>query len=196
MRIIDDNDLDLLLLISKGDEAAFKKLFRKYNGRLHSYLLKVTKSRESSEEIVMDVFLKLWQSRDILVEINNFSSFLFQVARNKAYDFLRLAAKDKILRELIWDQIDTAESSNPDDKLLLSDLQHQLDQVVSKLPRKRQFVYRLSREQYMSYDQIAKHLNISKATVKNHMLDALSFIRQHIAANSDLIILVLIFFKK
>jgi RNA polymerase sigma-70 factor (family 1) len=194
MKIIDDNDRDLLLLISEGDEGAFKQLFEKYNGRLHTYLLKVTKSRESSEEIVMDVFLKLWHSRSILTEINNFSSFLFKVARNKAFDFLRLASKDKILRELIWTEIEAADNSSSDDKLYLDELASQLDQVVSKLPYKRQFVYRLSREQHMTYDQIATHLNISKATVKNHILDALSFIRLHISANSDLIILIVIFF--
>lgn len=196
MKTIADNELDLLLLISTGDEVAFHKLFKKYNGRLHSYLLKVTKSRETSEEIVMDVFLKLWQSRDILVEINNFSSFLFLVARNKAYDFLRLVAKDKVLRELIWDQIEAEGNESADEKLLLADLQNQLEYVVSKMPDKRQYVYRLSREQYMTYDQIAKHLNISKATVKNHMLDALSFIRQHIAASSDLLMLLIIFYQK
>ncbi|MNK43055.1 RNA polymerase sigma factor [compost metagenome] len=116
MKIIDDNDRDLLLLISEGDEAAFKRLFEKYNGGLHSYLLKVTKSRESSEEIVMDVFLKLWHSRSILTEINNFSSFLFKVARNKAFDFLRLASKDKILRELIWTEIEAVKGDGSIDK--------------------------------------------------------------------------------
>jgi len=194
MKIIDDNDRDLLLLICEGDEAAFKQIFKKYNGRLNTYLLKVTKSRESSEEIVMDVFLKLWQSRDMLSEIDNFSSFLFKVARNKAFDFLRLASKDKILRELIWNEIEAVDNCSSDDKLCLDELQSQLDQVISKLPYKRQFVYRLSREQHMTYDQIATHLKISKATVKNHMLDALRFIRKHISANSDLIILVVIFF--
>ena len=142
----------------------------------------------------MDVFLKLWHSRSILTEINSFSSFLFKVARNKAFDFLRLASKDKILRELIWTEIEAADNSSSDDKLYLDELASQLDQVVSKLPYKRQFVYRLSREQHMTYDQIATHLNISKATVKNHILDALNFIRLHISANSDLIILVVIFF--
>lgn len=189
-------DHNLLLLISQNDEDSFKDLFKKYRDKLFSYILKITKSREASEEIVMDVFMKLWQSREVLAEISNFPSFVFLVARNKSYDFLRSAAKDNVLKELLWNEIEAASDSRSDEKILLTELQQKLDKAVERLSPQRQSVFRLSREQHMTYDQIATHLNLSKSTVKNHMIDALRFVRQHLGPNLDLVIIGLIFFKK
>lgn len=193
---MDVTDQNLLLRISQDDEDAFKSLFKKYRDKLFAYIFKITKSRESSEEIVIDVFMKLWQSREIVAEINNFPSFIFLVARNKAYDFLRLAAKDLVLQELLWDEIEVASGHSSDEKIMLDELQEKVDQAVSKLSPQRKSVFLLSREQHMTHDQIAAHLNLSKSTVKNHMIDALRFIRGHLNDNMDLVIMGLMFFKK
>lgn len=193
---MDRSDQNLLMLVGQGDEQAFKCLFSNHRDKLFAYLLKVTKSRETAEEIVMDVFLKLWQSRDILSEIQNFPSFIFLVARNKAYDFLRTASKDLVLKDLLWDEIEMASSSRTDERIVLSELQSKLDNAVSKLSPQRQSVFRLSREEHLTHDQIAARLKISKSTVKNHMIDSLRFIREHLDTNLDLILLCVILFKK
>ncbi|WP_316811810.1 RNA polymerase sigma-70 factor [Pedobacter heparinus] len=177
MKLIDE---DLLLAISKGDEEAFKCLFRMHRDQLFAYIFKITKSRETAEEIVMDVFLKIWESAAVLTEIKNFQAFLFHIAKNKALDFLRMAAKDRVLVELLSDQINTPASDQPDDRLLLNELKSDIDKVVARLSPQRKSVFRLSREQHMTYDQIASHLQLSKSTVKNHMLDSLHFIRHHL----------------
>lgn len=193
MKLIDE---DLLLAISKGDEEAFQCLFRRHRDQLFAYIFKITKSRETAEEIVMDVFLKIWESAAILTEIKNFQAFLFHIAKNKAIDFLRMAAKDRVLVELLWDQINTPASGQPDDRLLLNELKSNLDKVISNLSPQRKSVFRLSREQHMTYDQIARHLQLSKSTVKNHMLDSLRFIRHHLNTNFELIVLILWIIKK
>jgi RNA polymerase sigma-70 factor (family 1) len=190
------NDEDLLLAISNDDEEAFKSLFRKYRDKLFTYIFKITKSRETSEELVMDVFIKIWQSRAILTEIKNFQAFIFHIAKNKSLDFLRLAAKDQVLIELIWDEINAESGSRPDEKLILTELKGKIERVVDRLSPQRQSVFRLSREQNMTYDQIATHLQLSKSTVKNHILDSLHFIRHHLNANSDYILVIIIFFLK
>ena len=186
----------LLLLISQDDEDAFKSLFKQERNRLFLFIVKITKSREASEEIVMDVFMKLWLSRQILPEVNHFPSFIFQVAKNKALDFLRKAAKDKVLQELVWDEIQAVSDSRSDEDLRCKELQAEMDTAVNKLSPQRQAVFRLSREQHMTHDQIATHLNLSKNTVKNHMIDALRLIRQHIGPSLDLVILGMILLKK
>lgn len=193
---MEGTDQDLLLRISLGEQEAFKCLFKRYRNKLFAYIFKITKSRESSEEIVIDVFMKLWQSHEILAEINHFPSFIFQVARNKAYDFLRVAAKDLVLQELLWDEIDAASESRTDDKILVAELQENLKLVIGKLSPQRQIVFRMSREQHLTYDQIASQLGLSKSTVKNHITDALRFVRERIGANMDLVIIALLFAKK
>lgn len=193
MKLIDD---DLLLSISKGDEEAFKCLFRNHRDKLFAYIFKITKSRETAEEIVMDVFMKIWESGEVLTEIRNFPAFLFHIAKNKSLDFLRMAAKDRVLVELLWDQINTPAADQPDDQLLLNELKSNINKAVAQLSPQRKSVFRLSREQHMTYDQIASHLQLSKSTVKNHMLDSLHFIRHHLNTNFELILLILFFLKK
>ncbi|EDM37761.1 RNA polymerase ECF-type sigma factor [Pedobacter sp. BAL39] len=193
---MEETDKDLLLRISLGEDEAFERLFRRYRSQIFNYLFKISKSRESSEEMVTDVFVKLWQSREILNEINNFPSFIFQVARNKAYDFLRMAAKDRVLEELIWNEINAESDSRTDGKILFEELQQHLDHAISKLSPQRQVVFRMSREQHLTHDQIATHLSLSKSTVKNHMIDALRFVREHMKSSMELVILLFLFMKE
>ncbi|UKT65954.1 RNA polymerase sigma-70 factor [Pedobacter mucosus] len=175
-------DTSLLLLISRGDELAFKELFRIYRDRLFNYIFKITKSRETAEEIAMDVFLKLWECRTSVVEIKNFPSFVFLIARNKSIDFLREAAKNPVLQELVWEEIQVLSDERSDGKVIVNELQDKVNRAIKYLSPQRQTVFRLSREENMSYDQIAKHLQLSKSTIKNHMLDSLKFIRTHLGA--------------
>lgn len=190
------NDQELLLKISSHNEEAFKSLFTRYRDKLFAYIFKVTKSRETSEEIVMDVFMKIWQSRTVLTEIKNFEAFIFHVAKNKSLDFLRVAARDRVLTELIWDQISNECGHQPDEKMILTELKCKIDETIEQLSPQRQTVFRLSREQNMTYDQIALHLQLSKSTVKNHIFDSLHFIRHHLNSNSNFILLIVIMFTK
>lgn len=190
------NDHDLLLEISNANEDAFKCLFARYRDRVFAYIFKVTKSRETAEEIVMDVFMKIWQSKTALPEIINFEAFIFHVAKNKSLDFLRSAAKDRVLTELIWDQINKECGHQPDERIILTELNLKIDKTIEQLSPQRQTVFRLSREQNMTYDQIALHLQLSKSTVKNHIFDSLHFIRRHLKANADSIFLISLLFLK
>lgn len=187
---------ELLHLLAEGDESVLKSLFKIYRDKLFAYIFKITKSREASEEIVMDVFMKLWLSRNLVTEIENFEGFIFKVACNKSLDFLRTVAKDRKLEELVWYEIQAASDSESDQNLNLRELKHTIDTLVQKLPKQRQAVFRLSREQGMTYDQIAFHLHLSKGTVKNHMLDAIRFMRQNLNAPADSLLVILILWVK
>jgi RNA polymerase sigma-70 factor (family 1) len=177
---------DLLRKISLGDEKAFRFLFASKRNKVFNYVLKITKSREISEEIVMDVFLKLWEGRALLTELENLSAFISTVARNKSLDFLRSVAKDKVLKDIVWDEIELVSSLATDERLISRELAEEIDDAVKRLSPQRQSVYRLSREEHMTYDQIATHLHLSKATVKNHMLDALKILRLHLGRSLQL----------
>ena len=75
------NENEVLLLVSQGDEMAFRELFAHYQNKLYSVALRVTRSSTLSEEIVEDVFLKIWLKRNDLLEIQNFSAYLFEIGR-------------------------------------------------------------------------------------------------------------------
>lgn len=179
----------LKLRIIEGDQTAFHIVFSSLRDRIFNYIFKITKSRESSEEIVMDVFFKLWKGRTMLAEIENMPAFIFRIARNQSVDFLRKASKDKILQELIWDEIQIQSDLKTDQRIIMNELNDNIERVISAMPKQRQSVFRLSREEHMSYDEIARHMELSKSTIKNHMAEALHYLRANLGKNPDLLVL-------
>jgi len=89
------NERDLLLQVSEGNEIAFRQLFLHWHQLLAGYILRITESRELTEEIVQDVFLKIWMTRETLSEINNFKHYLLVVSRNQAFDVLKKQLKEQ-----------------------------------------------------------------------------------------------------
>lgn len=175
------NDKRLLEMIAHGDEMAFKTLFEKYRDKLHAYLYSITKSSEVAEEIVMDVFLKIWFSRTKSIDIIHFDSFLYKIAHNKAIDFLRAVHRDQTLFNLVWEEMQFVSDYTADSKLKEKENHHALQTAVSQLPPKRRLVYELSRKKGLTHDQIARYLNLSKNTVNNHLVESLRFIKLHLS---------------
>lgn len=180
----------LLSLIAEGDEKAFAALFGRYRDRLYSYLVKVTKSKESSEEMVLDAFVKIWTARTALGEINHFEAFLFRVAHNRAIDFLRQSQRNQRNRTAIWEGIQELKAAMADEALLKTETEQAICEAVSRLSPQRQEVFRLSREEYLSYDEIAERMQLSKFTVRNHLSAALQFIRSHLDNGHELATLI------
>ena len=189
------NDLhtekELLAQIAGGNEKAFRTLFGGYYARLFNYIFSFIKSRQITEELVMDVFLKIWMGRDIIPQIEKFDAFLFRVAHNKSIDFLRSVARDPKFQDLLWDQIQLTNGVQADSSILTREYEAKLREAVSLLSPQRKKVYQLSREQDMTHDQIAVQLKLSKNTVNNHIVDAQIFIRTYLSKNYDILILVI-----
>ena len=181
----------ILRKIAGGDEPAFRELFDEYRGRLFAFVSKFIRSEQVAEELVLDVFMKLWLGRELLVQVRNFDAFLFRVAHNKSIDFLRAAAKDSALRELLWDDIQAAAGERPDMQLQQREFEGKLRRAVELLPPQARKVYQLSRESDMSHDQIATQLQISRSTVNNHIVAAQRFIRSYLSREMDLALLIL-----
>ncbi len=185
----------VLQQIASGNQNSFKILFDTYNSRLYSYILGFVKSPQIAEELVMDVFMKLWLGRDLLTQINNFDGFLFRVAHNKTIDCLRRAARDSKLREFLWEEIQIASDLSADRPLINQEFEQKIREAIELLSDQRKKVYKMSTEQELTHDQIAMQLNISKSTVNNHLVEARRFIRQCLADKLDTAMLLLIFIK-
>lgn len=180
------SDEQLLQLVGDGDEKAFNQLFERYRDKLFSYLVKISKSKETSEELVLDAFVKIWTARTILPEINNFEAFIFRVAHNRAIDFLREAQRSRNAQAAIREAMLQLQSAGADERLLKAETEQRITEAVSQLSPQRQEVFRLSREQYLSYDEIAEKMQLSRLTVRNHLSAALRFIRDHLDKGPEL----------
>lgn len=186
---------ELLMQISKGDEDAFKSLFHLYQPRLYAYIFRMIKSREVAEEIVMDVFMKIWLGRALISKIENFDAFLFRIACNKSIDFLRVAAKDKVIHGMMWENLQIAENATAENELIRQEYESTLREAMALLSPQRRQVFHLSRIEGLSHEQIASRLHLSKHTINNHITEAKRFIRTYLIENLDLAILVLLFFS-
>lgn len=183
---------DLLMKISEGRENAFRTLFEQYYEQLFEYINGFIKSKQVAEELVMDVFLKIWLGRDLIPQIQRFDAFLFRVAHNKSIDFLRSVATDPKFKDLLWEKIQVANNVQSDSFVLMHEYETKLREAVSLLSPQRKKVYQLSREQDLTHDQIAAQLNLSKSTINNHIVEAQRFIRTYLSKNFDIAFLLAI----
>jgi RNA polymerase sigma-70 factor (family 1) len=165
----------LLKEIAMGDECAFRKLFDLYKERFYLVVLKMTHSNEVAEDIVQDVFMNIWSKRKSLVDIDNPSSYFFTAVYRRVYHHYQKVAQEKKLLQVA---LPINESVNTTEEMVLVHESNELiAQAVAKLPPQQQLVFKLSRQEGLSREDIALKLQISPHTVKNHLADAIKFIR-------------------
>lgn len=171
---------ELLSAIAGGDESAFRLLFDKYREVIFNYLVNITKSREASEELLSDIFMKLWLGREWVGSIQNIEAFLRIVSYNKAIDYLRHVARKRKLQEIVAMEIDITVGRTPENILLEKDFHRVIKEAVDQLTPQRKMVYKLSREQGLTHEEIAKKLNLSSNTISNHIKASLQSIKGYL----------------
>lgn len=174
---IDVNSQSFKRLLSSGNEAAFKQFFETFDHKVFNYIDKIVKSKEVSEELTIDVFMKIWNTKEMLSEVQNLDAFIYRIAVNKALDFLRIAAKEKQNRTRLATQIDNVTAESADQPYLNREFEKELQLSIGQLPPQQKLIFSLSRENGLSHQQIAEQLRISKNTVKNHMVSAIRHLK-------------------
>lgn len=174
----------LLKQISEGDESAFGRLFHSWQPLLAGYIYKVTESRPLTEEIVQDVFLKIWQTRETLANITHFKSYLFVISRNHALNVVQKNMR-QLLQQKAYEQSGQAIGNTGPSSEELAGLTL-IDVAVDQLPARRKEVYLLHRHEKLTYQQIADKLGIGRESVKTHlelaMKDISRYVLKHLPA--------------
>jgi RNA polymerase sigma-70 factor (ECF subfamily) len=196
--ILTYNEEELFSRIANGDESAFRVLFHHWQPLLASYIYKITESKEHTEEIIQDVFLKIWMARETLSEIHSFKHYLFVVGRNRSFDVMKKLLREEKLKKLAGYEMDKKDKTTEEEEfdVMASNL---IDQAIDSLPPRRKEVYLLSRHERLTYQEIADRLNISKESVKTHLKLATDSISKFVRENMvSLLILIVesLSFKK
>jgi RNA polymerase sigma-70 factor (family 1) len=177
-----DNDNDILQRIAGGDELAFQIIYKRNFDRIAKFTYKICKSDTVTEEIVQEVFCKLWLNRTAITHVNNIEAYLFSIARNKTIDFLRrLAMETKIIQNLST-QLTELENA-VDEKLNADALLILINEALSGLSVQKRQIFELSKIQGFSHDEISEQLQLSKSTVKNHLSETLRHLKKYMLNN-------------
>lgn len=155
---------NLLSRVAAGDEAAFTQLFHRYYPLLSTHIFRITRSAEETEEIVQDVFFKIWMSRESLTGITAFRPYLWVIARNRALNALQKMARERSNRAAYTQSF--TETESPDH---LPQLYSLIDEAIRQLPPQQQQVYRLGRQERLRQAEIAERMGLTVATVKKYM---------------------------
>jgi RNA polymerase sigma-70 factor (ECF subfamily) len=177
------SEKELLYRLRNHDRDAFNEIYKKYHTRLRDYVLKFIRIPQYAEDIVQDLFLKIWEVRESIDPEKYFPGYLFTITRNLVFKFLKTAAHNiEVLDEVI---IAAAPPGAENDYLMeWKELSNEIQNAIKLLPPKRLEVFLLCREQKMSYDEVSSKLGISRNTIKEHMVLAMRFIKDYLKTRS------------
>jgi len=168
---------ELVKKLREGDSFAFEVLFYKYRNKVKGFAVKLVPTQVDPEEIVQEVFVKLWLKKETVDPEKEFQSYLFSIAKNLVLDHLKSAVNRKLYfvgehfqQDLLID--DLQEGALAEEKL------QKLQTLINEIPERRREIFRLSRFEGLSYKQIAERLSISENTVDSQIRNALAFLRK------------------
>jgi RNA polymerase sigma-70 factor (family 1) len=176
---------ELVQRLVEGDEYAFTQLYNSYKRKLAINLLQLLKSDELVEEVLQDLFLKIWTGRSSIDPDKSFQSFLFKVARNLVYDLFRRSARDQRLEAHLMSASSELYSHIEED-IYQKEHSKILRETIDKLPPQRKLVYTLLKIEGKSYKEIGEELGISKPTINEHITKANKFLKQELKPSAGL----------
>ena len=164
----------LLSELSAGKEDAFDKLYNHYVHSLNDFVIKYVKSPQLAEDLTQEIFIKIWENRNQMAKVKSFRAYLFVMARNHILNFLRSASRsDVVLTKIIGSYV----APQADDEMISREYKQWLEKVLASMSPQMRSVFKLCREQNKSYDEVADLFQISRNTVKKHMVRALRVIK-------------------
>jgi len=186
-----NSDKDLIEKIRNGSIEAFDILFMKYHQKLYYFSYGFLKSGEDAEDVIQEIFTQLWENRDKLNSQYSFNSYIFTITKNKVLNVIR----KKVYENKYLDTVSAKQvllDFTTDDQVDFKELLEISQEAIDALPPKRKQVYKMSRNEGMTYEEIATHLKISKKTVENQMSMALKTLRNYLKQNAEIYFPVLL----
>jgi RNA polymerase sigma-70 factor (ECF subfamily) len=165
------------------DMKAYTQLYEMLSGSLHRFCYSLVKSNEIAEEIVSDVFIKLWQIRDKLLEIHNLKVYLYTIAKNYSLNYITQNYRYKVVSLEAIPVEAVIAVSGPVEMCISADMIRQIRQVIRQLPSQCKLIFQLVKEDGLKYKEVAAVLDISPLTVRNQLAIAIRKIGENLPAH-------------
>lgn len=175
----------ILAKIAKGDQQAFGILFNFYRNKVYGYALNILQEDTAAEEIVQDVFIKLWIKRKTLLTIENFGGFLRTTTRNETLNALKKIASEQKNYQ-IANQNTSDIDSGTENEIQFRETKKLLDSAIEKLPPQQKLIYNLCHIEGLKQRDVAEKLNLSPLTVKTHLRDAVKSIKNYLMLHDEI----------
>ncbi|WP_353134621.1 RNA polymerase sigma-70 factor [Pseudopedobacter sp.] len=170
------NEYELLRKFCEGDEAAFDFFYQTYSLRIYRKLLKMVKVDVVAQELLQDVFVKIWEKRHLVDPAQSFRSYLFRIAENSVFDFYRKLSRDDQLQHEV--RVRTPEGyTHTEEVLSLKETENSINQAIDHLSGKQKQVFILCKLEGKSYEEVSRLMGISISTVNGHIVNATKFIK-------------------
>ena len=171
-------DKALIIALKNGDEEAFTSLYHRYCNKVYKFCSLYFTNNSSAEEVVQEVFIKLWDIRSYVNENENLEGLLFIITRNMVFDNTRKYFNESFYHISILAAYDKA--YDIEEELHAKDLKVYIDRLVNELTPRQKEIFCMSRYEHLSYKEIAEKLNITPKTVERHINDALKYLKKNI----------------
>jgi len=178
------NEEELLISLRQGSESAFTKLYHHYSLPLYYNILSLVKDGHTAEELVQEVFTKIWKRRAAIIIEKSFSAYLFVMARNKVFDFFQQVTRDQALYARIKD-IASEQYDQIEQALFARENADLLRKAIATLPPQRRRAFELCKIEGLTYRQASEEMGVSLSTLKDHMINAFDSIRLYISKNME-----------
>jgi RNA polymerase sigma-70 factor, ECF subfamily len=173
------NQEKVLEELSRNNKKALEQLFTFYYPRLYGFSKSFLKLEEGIDDILQEVFLKIWENRKNIKTPDTFNSYIFTITRNRLLNELRSRLNDKKLKDKIKN-LSVAEELISFELADYTELKEKMDLLVGELPERQREVFRLSRVEGLSYKEIGEKLNISEKTIEYHIHQSISFLKKRL----------------
>ncbi len=183
-------DQPIGLLLAQKDGTAFEQVFKSHFKGLHAYAFTILKNEEEAEEMVQQVFFKLWERSENLSFTGSVTAYLYRAVHNESLNFIK-HQKVKASHQLHVAYSMKNQSEHAQGKMISKELENKFREALNELPEQCRTVFQLSRFEDMKYREIADKLDISVKTVENHMGKALKLLRTKLVDFLPLLLILL-----
>jgi len=166
-----------LLALRSGCQTAFRQIYTLYSGRIYLNIRKMVKSEENAVELLQEVFIKVWDKRELIDPEQSFRSYLFQIAKYTVYNFIRKNNLEKQIQAYL-SRHNTQLYSHVEEQLDEKQDEQWLSQTIEQLPPQRRLIYKLCKIEGKSYAEVSTLLRISTSTINDHIVKATKYIKE------------------
>lgn len=166
---------EILHSLKEGNHQAFENIFVAYFNKVKYFIEKIIRSGDDAEDLAQDIFVRLWNNREKIDTEKSFDAYLFTMAYNASCNFIKhLSVKENYEKYII----PSSDHTDPETLLYAKEIALLIEMTVEQMPEQRKKIYRLSRNEGLKNEEIARELDISKKTVENQLSLALKEIRK------------------